>query len=75
MPPLLPRIGFCTRIADGKNEKRDLVNIVHKNAQSVFCHKDQIEMLIKEKDIDILCISEMWREECVYISGMILRQQ
>ncbi|XP_069974804.1 uncharacterized protein [Penaeus vannamei] len=40
--------------------KKDLIAISHINAQSVLCHKDLIEMLLIEKRIDILCISETW---------------
>ena len=36
------------------------IRIEHINAQSLLGHFDEIELLIKERNIDILCISETW---------------
>ena len=38
----------------------DKIKIVHINAQSVQGHMDEIKLLIKDGNIDILCISETW---------------
>ena len=40
--------------------KRDILNIVHINAQSVQGHMNEIRLLVLEKNLDILCISETW---------------
>ena len=39
--------------------KRD-VEIDHVNAQSIIANKDEINLLINERDTDILCVSETW---------------
>lgn len=36
------------------------IRIEHINAQSLLGHFEEIELLIKERNIDILCISETW---------------
>ena len=40
--------------------KKDLIKIEHINAQSVQGHMEEIKMLIEDRSIDILCISETW---------------
>ena len=40
--------------------KPSLITIEHINAQSLLSHKNEIEMLITSRNIDILCISETW---------------
>ena len=40
--------------------KKDLIKIEHINAQSVQGHIEEIKMLIEDRSIDILCISETW---------------
>ena len=42
-----------------KNQK-DLIKIDHLNAQSLISNFDNIEFLLNDSDIDILCISETW---------------
>ena len=42
-----------------KNQK-DLIKIDHLNAQSLIGNFDNIEFLLNDSDIDILCISETW---------------
>lgn len=31
-----------------------------KNAQSLLCNKDEIELLVNSRNTDILCVSETW---------------
>ena len=33
---------------------------MHLNAQSLSCHLDEIEILINENNLDVLCVSETW---------------
>lgn len=41
----------------------NLLTIEHINAQSLLSQIDEIELLIKNRNIDILCISETWLDE------------
>ena len=38
----------------------DMIKIDHINAQSVQSHIDEIRLMVKDRDSDILCISESW---------------
>lgn len=40
--------------------KRHRVRVDHINAQSFLAHKDEINLLINERETDILCVSETW---------------
>ena len=40
--------------------ERDKVKIDHVNSQSIMANKDEIDLLIKERNTDILCVSETW---------------
>ena len=50
----------------GKNKetpkKSTYLRIEHINSQSVRSSLDEIEIMIKEREVDILCISETWLE-------------
>ena len=46
-------------------DKKELLFIECINAQSLLCHFDVIEMLLHDRDIDILCICETWLEPSV----------
>ena len=53
------------------------VRVDHINAQSFLAHKDEINLLINERDTDILCISETWLisevlDEHISIPGYVL---
>ena len=41
-------------------KKRDFLCIEYLNVQSLLCRKNDIETLLSEKDIDILCLTETW---------------
>ena len=41
-------------------EKKEILTIYCLNAQSLLCHFNVIELMIRELDIDILCICETW---------------
>lgn len=40
--------------------KSDLLNIDYRIEQSPLCHKDEIKMLINDRHVGILCVSEIW---------------
>ena len=40
--------------------KSDKIKIEHINAQSIQGHLDEIRLLINDRNIDILCVSETW---------------
>lgn len=40
--------------------QKDLIKIEHLNAQSLLSNFNDIELLINDRDVDILCISESW---------------
>ncbi|MEL6987305.1 MAG: endonuclease/exonuclease/phosphatase family protein, partial [Bacteroidota bacterium] len=44
---------------------KNTIVIEHINAQSLLCHFDEIKLLIKEREIDVLCISETWLDESI----------
>lgn len=39
---------------------RNKITIAHINAQSLLGCKEEIELLVREKELDVLCISETW---------------
>ncbi len=41
-------------------QKRDNVTMEHINAQSLLANKDEVELLLNERNVDILCVSETW---------------
>ena len=40
--------------------KKDLIKIDHINAQSIQGHMEEIRLLVEDRSVDILCISETW---------------
>ncbi|XP_064119023.1 uncharacterized protein LOC135224031 [Macrobrachium nipponense] len=38
----------------------DMLTVVHIDAQSLLSHKLEIELMLNEQNIDILCVSETW---------------
>ena len=40
--------------------KKDQLNIQHINAQSLLGNFDNLELLMKENNVDIMCVSETW---------------
>ena len=47
---------------------KDLLNIQHINAQSLLSNFDNIEFLISNQNLDIMCISETWTTPCIQSS-------
>jgi len=47
-------------VANPAGKPVNTIRIEHINAQSLLGHFDEIKLLIKERNIDILCISETW---------------
>ena len=45
--------------------KKELLIIKSVNTQSLLCHFDAIEFMLKEENIDILCICETWLDSLV----------
>ena len=53
-------------VADGLTiEKKEILTIYCLNAQSLLCHFNVIELMIKELDIDILCVCETWLDSFI----------
>ena len=48
-----------------KKETRNLLTIEHLNAQSILAHIEEIELLLIERKIDILCVSETWLDASI----------
>ena len=48
-----------------QREIRNLLTIEHLNAQSLLAHINELELLIIERKIDILCVSETWLDTSV----------
>lgn len=46
-------------------KQRSGLNICHINAQSLVKKMDEFRYLFEESDVDIICISETWFNECV----------
>ena len=40
--------------------QKQMLSIIHVNAQSLLCNFNEVELLMNNKEIDILCISETW---------------
>ena len=40
--------------------KQDSVKIEHINSQSLLGHLDEVKLLVVERKLDILCVSETW---------------
>ena len=38
----------------------DRVKVDHINAQSLLANKEEVNLLVNERDTDILCVSETW---------------
>lgn len=43
-----------------KSRKDGNIVIEHINAQSLLCHKIEVELMLISREIDVLCISETW---------------
>ena len=41
-------------------KERNKITIAPINAQSLLGNKEEIELLVREKELDVLCISETW---------------
>ena len=59
--------------ADGNRSKNNL-NIVHINASSLLNSFDKIKLLLRENDINVLCVSETWLDSYlpdrfIYVEG------
>ena len=46
-------------------DSRNKLTIEHLNAQSLLSHIDEVEILMEERNVDILCISETWLDSCI----------
>ncbi len=57
--PLAIRVDFVVIIVDRDKVKMTLT-IEHINAQSLQSNLDEIKILLAERNIDILCVSEAW---------------
>ena len=51
--------------ATTEKETRNLLTIEHLNAQSILAHIEEIELLLIERKIDILCVSETWLDASI----------
>ena len=44
---------------------KELLVIRYLNARSLLCHFNEIELMLYDNDIDILCICETWLHSCI----------
>lgn len=52
-------------ISDSSKKKKDLIKFMHTNAQSLLSNKDEVEILLKNNHVDVLCTSETWLLPCI----------
>ena len=64
----------------GNIRYNDHLSIVHINAQSFLCHILEIEIMLNEQNIDILCVSETWmypsiKDDFIHVPGYNIYRQ
>ncbi|XP_037792643.1 uncharacterized protein LOC119587991 [Penaeus monodon] len=51
---------IAAQIPDSSHFKGNFVKVEHINAQSLLSKTNDVELLVQEREIDVLCISETW---------------